>query len=137
MTTMTGTTTRRIQQQRNWERVAFLFMRLSGIALLILAVGHMMIQHVLNETANLSIQFVAEQWNDWGWKAYDMGLLAFAFAHGMNGLRAILGDYIHNRQTMKIITTILIVFVIVTIAWAGFAIFMFDPTAVPPAPTAG
>lgn len=133
MTTLTGNdasqiTHRRVQIQANWERYAFLFMRLSGVALLILAVGHMMIQHVLNSAHTLTLQFVAEQWSSWGWKAYDMLLLAFAFTHGMNGLRYVLGDYIHNRRVMKGITIFLAIFTVITILWAGYAIARFDPT---------
>lgn len=125
---ITGITRRKVTVQSNFERYAFMFMRLSGIALLILAVGHMMIQHVLNSTANLTLQFVAEQWNDWGWKAYDMLLLAFAIPHGVNGLRNVLEDYIHNKRTVRIINIILAVFVVATVIWAGIAIAAFDPT---------
>lgn len=103
-------------------------MRMSGIALLILAVGHMVIQHVLNSTANLTIQFVAAQWNSWGWKAYDLLLLAFAFTHGINGLRQVLEEYVHNQSAMKWITYILAAFIVVTLLWAGYAIFNFDAT---------
>ena len=124
---VTGITRRKIEIQSSFERRAFLFMRVSGVFLLVLAVGHMMIQHVLNSSSNLSIIFVAEQWNSWGWKIYDMLLLAFAYLHGINGLRIVLGDYIHNRQTMKIISIILAVFAVLTIVWAGYAIASFDP----------
>lgn len=123
---VTGVTHRKVQVQSNLERWAFLFMRVSGIALLVLAVGHMMIQHVLNSSSNLTIMFVAERWNLWGWKVFDMMLLAFAYMHGMNGLRNVLEDYIHNRRTVKIINTILAVFAVITILWAGFAIASFD-----------
>lgn len=131
MTTVTGTTTRHVTRrpvriQSNFERYAYLFMRLSGVALLILAVGHMMIQHVLNTTANLTIQFVAQQWRSWGWKAYDMLLLAFALSHGINGLRQILEEYIRNRNVVRAINIFLAIFLIVTIAWAGYAIARFD-----------
>jgi succinate dehydrogenase / fumarate reductase, membrane anchor subunit len=132
MATITGQsgnlTRRSITFRGNFERYAYTFMRMSGIALLILAVGHMLIQHVLNSTANLTIQFVAVQWKSWGWKAYDMLLLAFAISHGINGLRNVLEDYIHNRATMAWINRFLVVFVIATIAWAGYAIANFDAT---------
>lgn len=132
MATITGQsgnlTRRSITFRGNFERYAYTFMRMSGIALLILAVGHMLIQHVLNSTANLTIQFVAVQWKSWGWKAYDMLLLAFAISHGINGLRNVLEDYIHNRTTMAWINRFLVVFVIATIAWAGYAIANFDAT---------
>lgn len=123
---VTGVTRRKVQVQSNFERTAFMFMRMSGIALLILAVGHMMIQHVLNTTANLTLMFVAEQWNSWGWKAYDFLLLLFAIPHGVNGLRNILEDYIHNESTMRVINIVLAIFVVATVIWAGIAITTFD-----------
>lgn len=126
MTTVTENVTRRkVRVPSNWERRAFLFMRLSGAALLILAVGHMMIQHVLNSSQNLTLQFVAQQWNSWGWKTYDMLLLVFAITHGFNGLRQVLEDYIHNRSVVKWINWFLLLFTIITIIWAGIAIATF------------
>src|SRR5210317_251832 len=104
----TGITRRKVKIQGNFERTAFMFMRLSGIALLILAVGHMMIQHVLNSSTNLTIMFVAEQWNSWGWKAFDILLLAFTVSHGINGFRNVLEDYIHNRTAVKWINILLL-----------------------------
>lgn len=123
-----GITRRSVKIQGNFERNAFVFMRLSGIALLVLAVGHMMLQHVLNSSANLTIQFVAQQWNSWGWKLFDFLLLIFAITHGVNGLRNVLEDYIHNNTAVKWIGIFLLIFVVATILWAGYAIWMFDST---------
>ncbi|MCL4870020.1 MAG: succinate dehydrogenase [Anaerolineae bacterium] len=134
MTTVIGTakrkvTIRQVQIQANSERYAYLFMRMSGVALLVLAVGHMLIQHVLNSSGNLTLLFVADQWNSWGWRAYDMFLLAFAVAHGLNGLRNVLEDYIHNPNTTKWISRFLVAFGIITIIWAGIGIASFDSEA--------
>lgn len=126
MTTLQNSTVRTVQTPNNLERYAYLFMRFSGIALLVLAVGHMLIQHVLNSSGNLTIQFVADQWNSWGWRAYDMFLLIFAIAHGVNGLRNVLEDYIHNEKITNFLKIALGVFIVVTILWAGFAIATFD-----------
>lgn len=131
MATIATTTQRKIHRQANLERYAFLFMRLSGIALLVLAVGHMLIQHVFNSSANLTIQFAANQWKAWGWKVYDMLLLIFAYIHGINGLRYVLEDYIHNRNIIKIIKIFLAIFAVLTLLWAGFAIASFDPATIP------
>ena len=123
-----GITRRSVKIQSNFERNAFMFMRVSGIALLVLAVGHMIFQHVLNSSTNLTIQFVAEQWNTWGWKVFDFLLLIFAVSHGVNGLRNILEDYVHNKTAVKWIGIILLIFVVATILWAGYAIWNFDST---------
>lgn len=127
--TVSGTTVRRVEVERNFERFAFLFMRLSGVALLVLAVGHMAIQHVLNSSTDLTIQFVAAQWNSWGWKAYDIMLLWMAIPHGINGLRNVLSDYIHGEATTRIVNVLLAVFVIVTVIWATVGMVLFDSSA--------
>lgn len=126
---VTGITHRKVQVNNNLERFAFLFMRISGVLLLVLAVGHMMIQHVLNSSTNLSIMFVAERWNSWGWKTYAMLLLIFAYSHGINGFRNVLEDYVHNRRAIKVINIGLAIFAVITIIWAGFAIAAFNPEA--------
>ncbi len=129
VTSTSPITRRKVKVPSNFERRAFLFMRMSGIALLVLSVGHLVIQHVLNSSGNLTLVFVAEQWDSWGWKAYDMFLLIFAISHGFNGLRNILEDYIHNRSAIKVINIFLLVFMIITIIWSAIAIAAFNPEA--------
>ena len=124
------TTTRHIKPQSNFERYAFLFMRLSGILLLLLAVGHMLLQHVLRDVHNLTLQTVQEIWRSWGWRAYDLFLLFFAILHGFNGLRQVLEDYIHKPSTVKTVGRVLWVIVILTILWSAVAIFSFRSDAV-------
>jgi succinate dehydrogenase / fumarate reductase, membrane anchor subunit len=124
------TTTRYVKPRSNFERYAFLFMRLSGVALLLLAVGHMVLQHLLRDVHDLTLQVVADAWRSWGWRAYDLLLLAFAVTHGFNGLRNVLEDYIHNPARVKIINRALVILVVVTIIWAAVAIFSFNPDAV-------
>lgn len=125
-----GITVRHVTPSGRLRRYAFLFMRLSGIALLLLAVGHMVIQHILNDVHTLTVQFVAAQWDSWGWKAYDLLLLAFAMTHGMNGLRTVLEDYIHSPRAMRAISWALVIFLIITLIVAGYAIAVFDPASI-------
>lgn len=123
-------TTRYIKRKNNFERYAFLFMRLSGILLLLLAVGHMMLQHVLRDVHNLTLQVVQDVWRSWGWRAYDLLLLIFAIFHGFSGLRQVLQDYIHEPKTLKIVGYVLLSLAIVTIIWSAVAIFSFDSGAI-------
>ena len=124
------TTTRRFQKQGSFERYAFLFMRLSGIALLLLAVGHMILQHVLRDVHSLTLQTVQDVWRSWGWRAYDLFLLIFAVVHGFNGLRQVIEDYVHDRKKIRITNAILLVLILATIIWSAIAIFSFNPDAV-------
>lgn len=124
------TTIRRAEPRKNFERYAFLFMRLSGVALLLLAVGHMVIQHLVRDVHDLTWQVVADVWRSWGWRAYDLLLLIFAAMHGFNGLRNVLEDYIHNPATVRRINIGLAVFLVLTIIWSAVAIFTFRPDAI-------
>lgn len=123
-------TTRHIQPKSNFERYAFLFMRLSGVLLLLLAVGHMLLQHVFRDVHDLTLQTVQEIWRSWGWRAYDLLLLIFAITHGFNGVRQVLEDYIHKPGTVKVINRLLVIVIIATIIWSAIAIFSFNPDAV-------
>ncbi len=105
-------------------------MRLSGIMLLLRAVGHMLLQHVFRDVHNLTLQVVQDVWRSWGWRAYDLLLLIFAILHGLNGLRQILEDFINKPQTVKIVNRVLLVVVVLTIVWSAVAIFSFNPEAV-------
>lgn len=123
-----GVTTRiaRLEARSPLERYGYFFMRLSGVALIVLAIGHMMIQHVLNDVHSLTLEFVRQQWSSWGWRTYDMFLLIFAISHGFNGLRVVLEDYIHNPRTVKVMRWALGIFMILTIVWSAVAIATFD-----------
>lgn len=78
------------------ETVGWVFMRLSGVALLFLALGHFAIQHVINDVHDLSLDFVAARWATLGWRVYDAALLALAMIHGLNGLRIVVDDYVRR-----------------------------------------
>ena len=123
-------TTRYVKPRSNFERYAFLFMRLSGIALLLLAVGHMLLQHVLRDVHDLTLQVVQDVWRSWGWRVYDLLLLAFAITHGFNGLRQVLEDYVHDPKKVKLVGRLVLGFIIITIIWSAVAIFSFNPDAV-------
>jgi succinate dehydrogenase hydrophobic anchor subunit len=53
-------------------------------------------------------------------------LLVFAFVHGINGLRVVLEDYVHNPSTVRILRWFLLIFAIITIIWSAVAIIRFD-----------
>jgi succinate dehydrogenase / fumarate reductase membrane anchor subunit len=72
-------------------------MRLSGVVLLLLAVGHLLWMHFVIGVDNINFQTVVERWTGpLGpfWRTYDLVLLAFALTHGANGARTVLDDYV-------------------------------------------
>ncbi|MBI4353872.1 MAG: succinate dehydrogenase [Candidatus Omnitrophica bacterium] len=76
------------------ELWSWLFMRLSGLLLLLLALGHLVIMHLINNVDAIDYNFVAGRYAGWFWRAYDGTLLLLAMIHGLNGVRILLDDYL-------------------------------------------
>ena len=74
------------------ELWAWLFMRLSGVVLLLLALGHLFIMHVFNSVHIINYDFVAARYARLFWRAYDLLMLWLALVHGLNGARTLLDD---------------------------------------------
>jgi succinate dehydrogenase / fumarate reductase, membrane anchor subunit len=89
----------RVKVSVGLEGVAWKWMRYSGLLLIPLAWIHVAIQDVLVGVHAIDINYVAMRWGMLGWRIYDFLLLAFAFAHGVNGLRQVLYDYVKNERT--------------------------------------
>lgn len=89
------------------EAISWKWMRYSGLLLIPLAWGHVLIQDVLVGVHQIDLDYVAMRWATFGWRLYDFLLLAFAFAHGMNGLRQVLQDYVRPPARMRRLTAIL------------------------------
>ena len=76
------------------ELYAWLFMRISGLLLLILALGHLFIMHVFNSIHTINYDFVAARYLSIFWRGYDLAMLWLAMIHGLNGLRVLADDYL-------------------------------------------
>ena len=92
------------------EALAWKWMRYSGLLLIPLAWAHVAIQDVLVGVHAIDLDYVAMRWASLGWRTYDFLLLAFAFAHGVNGLRQVIHDFIPDEKMMRVISRILFVF---------------------------
>lgn len=97
----------------NYEALAWKWMRYSGLVLIPLAWGHVLIQDVLIGVHSIDLDYVALRWATLGWRVYDFLLLAFAFAHGVNGLRQVLHDFIEDDGILRKVTWMLFIFWIV------------------------
>lgn len=107
----------------------WLFMRISGLLLLILALGHLAIMHLIDTGAErIDFGFVATRWDDPLWRTWDWMLLMLALVHGINGLRNITLDYVKPPGIRLAInmTTYVIGFVLMVLGTV--IVVTFDPT---------
>ena len=98
---------REVHVRQTYDNVAWKWMRYSAFLLIPLAWIHIIIQDVLIGVHRIDINYVALRWANLGWRVYDILLLAFAFAHGMNGLRQVLDDYVHGEGARRLIAWVL------------------------------
>jgi succinate dehydrogenase / fumarate reductase membrane anchor subunit len=103
-------------QPPGFERLLWYFMRISGLALVILALGHMLIMHVLVQLTGdqVNFGFVTSRWGNPFWRIYDFVLLLLALIHGVNGTRVVISDFV-GRGGLR--TTLLVGLAAVTAVW--------------------
>jgi succinate dehydrogenase / fumarate reductase membrane anchor subunit len=117
--TATTSTERTVKVRPNYESTAWKWMRYSALLLIPLVWIHAILQDVVVGVHNMDIGYVAERWASIGWRVFDAFLLGFAFAHGMNGVRQVLADFIHSRRVEIIMNWVLF------ILWLAIFVFGF------------
>ncbi|MCX6404717.1 MAG: succinate dehydrogenase hydrophobic membrane anchor subunit [Actinobacteria bacterium] len=114
--------------KNNYELYSWLFMRISGIILVFLVLGHLFIMNILDGgVQRINFGFVAGRWASPFWQVWDLLQLWLAMLHGGNGLRTIINDYAENDRTRSFLKYLLLVTVIFIVLLGTLVIFTFDP----------
>lgn len=121
---------RKIRPSGGFELWAWYFMRISGLVLVFLALGHLFITHILNNVENINYYFVSSRWADPKtgviWRLWDLTMINLAVFHGFNGLRQILDEYV-IRPGKRVLTHTLIWSATVFLMGIGsYAILLFQ-----------
>lgn len=119
----------RSRKNAQWEKRAWIFMRASGIILIFLILGHLMVNLVLPERGVKSIDFafVAGKWASPFWQVYDGIMLWLALIHGTNGMRTLVNDYSEREWVRKTLNVSLWVVAAALIVLGTLVITTFDP----------
>jgi len=113
------------RRRRSFETWSWFFMRLSGLALVFLALIHFTITHIANDVVTTNHAFVAERWDNPAWRLFDWSLLALALGHGLTGLRRIIDDYVHRPRMRRLAMVALLGVSGTLFAWGTFTIVSF------------
>jgi succinate dehydrogenase membrane anchor subunit len=106
----------------------WVFMRVSGLMLLVLAVGHVLIMHVVGEGVDrVNFGFVAVRWQSPFWRSWDWLMLSLALVHGINGLRMITLDYIRRPGVRVAVNWFFTIAGMAAFALGSIIVFTFDP----------
>jgi succinate dehydrogenase / fumarate reductase membrane anchor subunit len=119
----------RRRTRTNIELYAWLFMRVSGLLLVVLVLGHLFIMNILDGgVQRINFAFVAGRWSSPFWQVWDLLMLWLAMIHGTNGLRTIINDYTRRDATRFWLKALLYTATTITVALGTLVIFTFDPT---------
>lgn len=106
----------------NFEQFAWKWMRYSAFLLIPLVWFHSILQALITGGHNLSLEYVQRRWMFVGWQVYDILLLAFAFSHGVNGLRQVLLDFVRPPAGRRLVNGLMFVFWLVLSAIGAIAV---------------
>ena len=117
----------RARPESGMELYAWLFMRVSGIVLLFLALGHLLVMHVIHNVETIDYQFVAHRFMTPLWRTYDLVMLWLALVHGLNGARTLIEDYVGARGWRVFSLATLYILGFIFLALGSLVILTFQP----------
>jgi succinate dehydrogenase / fumarate reductase, membrane anchor subunit len=112
----------------NLEMVGWVFMRVSGVLLIVLIFGHLFVNLMVGDGISaLDFAFVAGKFANPFWQWWDVLMLWLAFIHGTNGMRTIVNDYVTNAKVRKTLVIALWAVCAFMILLGTLVVFTFDP----------
>ena len=118
----------RLTTRGNTELYGWVFMRASGVILLVLIFGHLFVNLVAGEGVSaIDFGFVAGKWASPFWQVWDLLMLWLAMIHGTNGVRTIINDYAERDGVRLALKAALYLAFVVVVVLGTLVIFTFDP----------
>ena len=91
---------RRRAQTRS-RAAAYLMVRVTGVLLAVLVLGHFLLTHILNDVADTGSAFIDRRWGSALWLAWDWTMLGAALAHGGAGVWVLVDDYTPDARRRR------------------------------------
>lgn len=87
---------------RNFEVFAWFWMRISGLFLIFLVLGHFLIMHILHDVRETNFDFVVARWGNPFWRVWDWLILALGLFHGLIGIRTVIEDSVSSKRAVLV-----------------------------------
>ncbi len=118
----------RLTTRGNTELYGWVFMRASGVILVVLIFGHLFVNLVAGEGISaIDFGFVAGKWASPFWQVWDLLMLWLAMIHGTNGVRTIINDYAERDGVRLALKAALYLAFVIVVVLGTLVIFTFDP----------
>ena len=115
----------------NWEKWGWIYMRASGVVLVVLIFGHLFVNVFSGEGVKaIDFAFVAGKLADPFWVVWDTLLLWLALIHGANGMRTLVNDYAGTARLRVILLGAIFASTAVLLILGTLVIYTLDPCPV-------
>lgn len=112
----------------NIEKWAWIYMRASGVLLIVLIFGHLFVNLYAGQgVLAIDFAFVAGKYATPFWQVWDFLMLWLALVHGSNGMRTIVNDYVHSPRVGMLLKAVLAAAAVVLLILGSLVIWTFDP----------
>ena len=112
----------------NLEKWGWLYMRISGVVLVVLIFGHLFVNLMVGDGISaIDFGFVAGKFATPFWQWWDVAMLWLGLIHGANGMRTITNDYGLNKTARKVLVSAIWIAVGLLIVLGTLVVFTFDP----------
>lgn len=88
--------------------LAWVLVRVTGLLLTVLVLGHFAITHILTDVADTNAAFVGRRWGSALWLVWDWLMLAAALSHGGIGIWIAIEDYAGNLTLRRLLHRLLV-----------------------------
>jgi succinate dehydrogenase / fumarate reductase membrane anchor subunit len=118
----------------NWEKWGWIYMRVSGVVLVVLIFGHLFVNLFTGEGVRaIDWAFVAGKLANPFWIVWDLLLLWLALIHGANGMRTLVNDYSTGRLRLMLLFALgaatAVLLILGTLVLAFFDPCLGEPTS--------
>jgi len=112
----------------NWEKWGWIYMRASGVVLIVLIFGHLIYNLLLGDGIKaIDFGFVGGKLANPFWQWWDVLMLWLALIHGGNGMRTLVNDYATSPLLARAFKGGILVAVVSLIVLGTWVVFAFDP----------
>jgi succinate dehydrogenase / fumarate reductase membrane anchor subunit len=126
-TSRRGAREARARASGGFELWTWFFMRISGIVLVFLVLGHFTIVHIITGIDHVDFAFVAGRWTNPFWQTWDWLMLFLGLLHGVNGLKTIINEYVRAPGRRAALKSALYTLTFAMLIAGTTVILTFDP----------
>lgn len=117
----------RYQPSKNTGSKSWMLQRITGLALVVLMIGHYILMHYHPESGHTYEAVLKRMSFSW-YRIIDLTFLILGFYHGLNGLWNIFRDYDLKPWAKISVVSALVILWVIFVSW-GFAIIFSIPYA--------